>query len=132
MITYERLKYALASKYNMNKYHNDAEVRIKGHEKAATYIHIIIQDTYIAVRFVSYNTTVMSVLIPNVHNKECTFYAPYLWIKGLYSATTRKHIGWWVKWLVDMGVVPYNWNYYTIKQAWQDKEENKPMARIYF
>lgn len=130
--TYERIKFELASRFNLNKYHNDTIVKINGHEKAATFIRIVVQDTYIVFRFVSYRTTVMSVFIPNVHNKECTFNAPYLWIKGLYSATTRKHIGWWVNWLVDMGVVPYNWNYYTIKQAWNDKEEDKPMARLYF
>lgn len=132
MTTYERLKYELANKYNMNKYNNDIRVRIKGHEKAATFIRITIQETRMEFRFVSYNTTVMSVFIPNVHNKECDFNAPYLWIKGLYSATTRKHIGWWVKWLVDMGVVPYNWNYYTIKQAWRDKSEEQEFARLYF
>lgn len=132
MTTYERLKKELENRYGLNKYHNDAEVKIEGHEKAATYMRIILQETHIVIRFVSYRTTVISLFVPNVNNKDCTFNAPYLWIKGLYSATTRKHIGWWIACLVDMGVVPYNWNYYTIKQAWDDKEENKPMARLYF
>lgn len=86
--TYERIKFELASRFNLNKYHNDTIVKINGHEKAATFIRIVVQDTYIVFRFVSYRTTVMSVFIPNVHNKECTFNAL---ICGLRAFTVPPH-----------------------------------------
>lgn len=31
--TYERIKFELASRFNLNKYHNDTIVKINGHEK---------------------------------------------------------------------------------------------------
>lgn len=129
---YEELKRKLENRFNMADRYYSVLTKVTGHEKARTEIYITVAATAITIDFWSYYTRVMSVYVPNVAHEECECKDPYIRINGLYSATTRKHIGWWVKWLIDMDIVPCNWNYYTIKQAWYDKEKDKPMARLYF
>lgn len=132
MTKYEIMKRELESRFHLNAFHHNTVERIDEHEKAATHMRIYLTDTEASIGFWSYKTLVMSVHVPNTNNKKYTFNAPYIRITGLYSATTRKHIGWWMKLLVNMGVVPCNWNYFTVKQAIADREDKSASAYLYF
>lgn len=131
MTRYEELRITLDNKFNMGGRSYSALTKVTGHEKASTEIYIKVSDTAITIDFWSYNTRVMTAYVPNVDHDECVFKDTYIRINGLYSATTRKHISWWVAWLKNMGVVPCNWNYYTMKQAYMDRD-GKDYGVIYF
>lgn len=122
MNRYDALKRELENKFNMWGRSYSALTKVKGHENANTEIYITVTATAITIDFWSYSTRVMSAYVPNADHEECVFKNPYIRINGLYSATTRKHIGWWVEWLKNMGVVPCNWNYYTMKQCYMDRD----------
>ena len=72
-----------------------------GHEYAATYVRIFDDNT---VQLVSYTTTVIEI------NPE-----GWLSVNGLYSRTTIKHIGWFMR---ERGM-----SYYTAKQLYIDNKE---------
>lgn len=131
MNRYDALKRTLDNKFNMTGRYYSVLTKVTGHKNANTEIYITVAATAVAIDFWSYNTRVMTAYVPNVDHKECECKDPYIRINGLYSATTRKHIGWWVAWLKNMGVVPCNWNYYTMKQAYMDRDE-KEYGVIYF
>jgi hypothetical protein len=74
--------------------------KIRGHEQAQCYI---IHEG-LEIKLVSYRTVV---LIYNVIDKtiECT---------GLYSMTTRKHIGWFMNQYIQ------GYNYHDVKHAYEN------------
>lgn len=72
-----------------------------GHKYASTHVRIYDDNT---VKLVSYNTTVIVI-------------SPDGWLRcnGLYSATTIKHIGWFMR---ERG-----FTYYLAKQMYLDRKE---------
>jgi len=72
-----------------------------GHNYAATYVRIFDDNT---VQLVSYTTTVIEI------NPE-----GWMSVNGLYSRTTIKHIGWFMR---ERGM-----SYYTAKQLYLDNKE---------
>ena len=72
-----------------------------GHNYANTYIRIFDDNT---VQLVSYTTTVIEI------NPE-----GWMSVNGLYSRTTIKHIGWFMR---ERGM-----SYYTAKQLYLDNKE---------
>ena len=72
-----------------------------GHNYANTYVRIFEDDT---VQLVSYTTTVIEI------NPE-----GWMSVNGLYSRTTIKHIGWFMR---ERGM-----SYYTAKQLYLDNKE---------
>lgn len=63
----------------------------------------------------------MTVFIPKPSEDS----VPYLEITGLYSMTTRKHIGWWMAFLRDLNIVPPTWDYFTVKEAWENRKDSQ-------
>lgn len=74
--------------------------RFAGHEHAAAYYDTFDHHRYL----VSYSTIIMGVSRDG-----------WMYINGLYSATTRKHIGWFMK--------LYNSSYQFAKQLYENNKE---------
>ena len=72
-----------------------------GHKYASTYVRIFDDDT---VQLVSYTTTVIEITPEG-----------WLSVTGLYSMTTIKHIGWFMR---ERGM-----DYYLAKKLYKDNKE---------
>lgn len=126
MTTYEILKNELENRYHLNAFHNVEMVEIDGHEKAATVGYLHLSERSIHLQVYSYSTCVLDVYIPSSESRR----TPYLEIRGLYSMTTRKHLGWWMGFLRALHIVPPTWDYYTLKRAWEEKGEDYPRLSL--
>lgn len=136
MINLNNLKNALISKFPNEYDYPRKEIysKVPHHEKAATYFTVAFRTDYrnkaeIYIRFYSYGTRVMQVSLYE-EGEDMWGYPNDLVINGLYSATTRKHIGWWLGLLRNWGVIPCTWDYYTIKKAYEERGEHS-FGRLY-
>lgn len=121
MTTYEMLKNELENRYGMNEYYRRPLVHLKGHTKAATFARVCLGRCGIHIYIQSYATRIMTVFIPKPSEDS----VPYLEITGLYSMTTRKHIGWWMTFLRDLNIVPPTWDYFKVKEAWENRKDEQ-------
>lgn len=126
MTTYALLKNALENRYGLSDNNRRPVIHLKGHPKAATFARVCLGRYGIHIYIQSYATRIMTVFIPKPSEDS----VPYLEITGLYSITTRKHIGWWLGLLRNWGIIPCTWDYYTVKKAYEERGEHS-FCRLY-